>query len=381
MRVALLGYGTVGKAVRRICETPGLGLDVAAILRRPGKCDEPCMTDSFDEIVADEGIDAVVEAMGGIEPARTCILAALAAGKHVVTANKAVVAEHIDEFVAAARRTGAGLYLEACVGGGIPWLANLERVARVDAVSSFSGILNGTSNYILDRMAAEGAAFDDVLADAQRLGYAEADPSADIDGYDVRNKAVISACVAFGCRCRTDVPTLGVRRLTLPVMREAARLGYAVKLMAHGRCDGGAYAVAVMPTLVPAGSVEAAVPGNFNVATLAGATIGELKFYGQGAGGDPTGNAVVQDLLDCASGLPRAYRLDRALAWDESLLESRALAFTSAGDALPPRAEQVAEGVWEIPCVTPGEVAEIDGTLRERDGGAFVALVVPGAER
>ncbi len=383
MRIALLGYGTVGRAVRGIVEARCAGtIEVAAILRRPGKCDEPCMTDSFEDIASDPSIDAVVEVMGGIEPARTYILASLKAGKHVITANKAVVAEHIDQFAAAAEAGGAHLYVEACVGGGIPWIANLVRAARIDAVESFSGILNGTSNYILDRMYREGADFAEVLADAQALGYAEADPSADIDGIDVRNKAVISACVAFGCRCRADVPTLGIRRLGLSVMRSAEKLGFAVKLMAHGRAEGGRYAVAVMPTLVPAGSIEAAVSANFNVASLVGATIGELKFYGQGAGGDPTGNAVVQDLIDCHEGLGRSYALGRKLAWDPSLLASGAVAFLdgpAAEGALPESAEQLAPGVWSVPSATPEEVVALDRALVALDPAAFVAYVAPGA--
>ena len=382
MRIALLGYGTVGRAVRKIVETRFAGtVEVAAILRRPGKCDEPCMTDSMDEILADESVDAVVEVMGGIEPARTYIMSALKAGKHVITANKAVVAAHIDEFAAAAEEHGACLYVEACVGGGIPWIANLERAARIDEVTAFSGILNGTSNYIIDRMAREGADFGDVLADAQAAGLAEADPSADVDGYDIQNKAIISASVAFGCRCRTDVPVLGIRTLTLPIMQAVEKRGYAVKLMAYGRCDGASYSVAVAPSLVPLGSVEAAVPANFNIASLTGATIGELKFYGQGAGGDPTGNAVVQDVLDCLEGCGHAYHLDRELAWDAALLRTDAVAFAAdaAAEALPDGAEPFAPGAWRVPGVTPEEAAALAGSLAELDARAFVALVDPRA--
>lgn len=377
MRIALLGYGTVGRAVRRIAEQPGSGLEVAVILRRPGKCDEPCMTDSIDAVLADKSIDAVVEVMGGIEPARTYIMSALEEGKHVVTANKAVVAAHVEEFAAKAAEKGVGLFIEACVGGGIPWLVNLARVARIDEVSAFSGILNGTSNYIIDRMAREGADFADVLADAQAAGLAEADPSADIDGYDIRNKAIISACVAFGVRCRTDVPVLGIRTLSKEVMDAAAALGYTVKLMAQGRCEGGSYVVAVAPALVPAGCVEAAVPGNFNIASLTGGTIGELKFYGQGAGGDPTGNAVVQDVLDCAEGRLPSYPLDRELMWGAGLLRSDAVVFTASTSALPADAVPFCEGAWRIPARTPEEVVDVARAALAADAAAFTALLVP----
>lgn len=321
MKIALLGYGTVGRGVDEIVRTRVPSVEVARILELPGRLTDPRMTSSFDEIVSDPAIELVVECMGGVEPARTYITAALAAGKHVVTSNKAVVAAHFAEFADAARAGGAGLYIEAAVGGGIPWIASVEKVRRIDEVTSFSGIMNGTTNYIVDAMRRHGADFDEVLAEAQRLGYAERDPSADVDGIDVLNKTIISASVAFDVACERNLPASGIRNLRASDLALFAARGRTVKLLGRGVCRDGRYAAAVEPVAVAADSLEASVPSNFNLVTLEGTTVGELKFYGQGAGSLPTGNAIVQDVLDCATGARRpAYDFTRPLSYDPALL-------------------------------------------------------------
>ena len=321
MKIALLGYGTVGRGVDEIISARVPQVEVARILELPDRLSDPRMTSSFDEIVADGEIELVVECMGGVEPAHTYIMAALAAGKHVVTSNKAVVAAHFAQFASAAQASGVGLYIEAAVGGGIPWIAGIEKARRVDEVTSFSGIMNGTTNYIVDAMRKQGAEFDDVLAEAQRLGYAERDPSADIDGIDVANKTIISASVAFDVACEKDLPVTGIRTLTKADLDLFAAHGRTVKLLGRGVREGERYAVAVEPVAVPVESLEANVPGNFNLVTLDATTVGELKFYGQGAGSLPTGNAIVQDVLDCATGARRpAYDFSRGLTYDPTLL-------------------------------------------------------------
>lgn len=323
MKIALLGFGTVGRGVDQIIAERVPGVEVARILELPDRLTDPRMTASYDEIVSDPSIELVVECMGGVEPARTFIMAALEAGKHVVTSNKAVVAAHFGEFAAASEASGASLYIEAAVGGGIPWIASLEKARRVDEVTSFSGIMNGTTNYIVDAMRREGAEFADVLAEAQRLGYAERDPSADIDGIDVANKTIISASVAFDVACEKNLPVTGIRALTKADLDLFAERGRTVKLLGRGVCADGRYAAAVEPVAVPADSLEANVPGNFNLVTLDATTVGELKFYGQGAGSLPTGNAIVQDVLDCASGARRpVYDFSRGLVWDPELLRA-----------------------------------------------------------
>ncbi|MCI1665011.1 MAG: homoserine dehydrogenase [Atopobiaceae bacterium] len=372
MNVAILGLGTVGTGVRTIIEERVPGITVSRILRLPADVCEPCMTSNYDDILGDPSIDAVVEVMGGLEPARTFILQALAAGKHVVTANKAVVAANLGEMCRVAAENGVGLFVEATSGGGIPWIASIAKVRRIDEIGSFSGILNGTSNYLIDRMRKDGSTFDAALARAQELGYAEHDPSADIDGIDVANKTIISAAAAFGCDCTHDLPVSGIRNLTKDDMDAFAAEGLIVKLIGRGVCEGARYAVAVEPQLLPADSVEACVPDNFNIATLVGTTVGPLKFYGQGAGSLPTGNAIVQDLIDCEQGVRPSFDLDSSITYDPSLLvgdyvmRADAAAMPAGGSARP-------DGTSLFTGLTALAAREMLRTTIEADPAAFMA--------
>lgn len=322
MKIAVLGYGTVGKGVDRIISERVSGVEVSRILELPDRLTDPRMTSDYAEIVEDDDIEVVVECMGGLEPAHTFILDALAKGKSVITSNKAVVAAYFDEFVRQANATDASLLIEASVGGGIPWIASIEKVRRIDEVTSFSGIMNGTTNFIVDAMVKEGADFDQVLAEAQALGYAERDPSADVDGVDVRNKTIITVGVAFDTACEKDIPTTGIRTLTKGDLDALRAMGRGVKLLGRGVQREGGYAAAVEPVAVPIESLEANVPSNFNLISLDATTVGPLKFYGQGAGMLPTGNAMVQDVLDFAAGRRPRYDFSRGLAWRPELLTS-----------------------------------------------------------
>lgn len=373
MKIALLGFGTVGRGVDQIIAERVPGVEVARILELPDRLTDSRMTASYDEIVSDPSIELVVECMGGVEPARTFIMAALEAGKHVVTSNKAVVAAHFGEFVAASEASGASLYIEAAVGGGIPWIASLEKARRVDEVTSFSGIMNGTTNYIVDAMRREGAEFADVLAEAQRLGYAERDPSADIDGIDVANKTIISASVAFDVACEKNLPVTGIRALTKADLDLFAERGRTVKLLGRGVCADGRYAAAVEPVAVPADSLEANVPGNFNLVTLDATTVGELKFYGQGAGSLPTGNAIVQDVLDCASGARRpVYDFSRGLVWDPELLRADYV-FRTAAEL--PGAEPYAPGAVVVRDLTAVAARALLDEALATDPATFMAAL------
>ena len=318
MKIALLGYGTVGRGVDQIIRDRVGSVEVARILELPDRLSDPRMASDYNEIVSDPDIDLVVECMGGVEPAHTFIMRALASGKHVVTSNKAVVAAHFAEFAEAALYNRVSLFIEASVGGGIPWIASVEKVRRID--SSFKGIMNGTTNYIVYQMLKDGAEFADVLAEAQELGYAERDPSADIDGIDVMNKTIITASAAFDVACTHDLPVSGIRNLTKADLDLFGERGLTVKLLGRGVQKDGAYAVAVEPVALPVDSLEAHVPSNFNLVTLDGQTVGELKFYGQGAGSLPTGNAIVQDVLDCAAGRRPVYDFSRGLEYAPELL-------------------------------------------------------------
>jgi homoserine dehydrogenase len=330
MKIAILGHGVVGRGVDRIVTDRVEGVEVSRILELPDRLTDPRMTSNFQDIVDDPEISLVVECMGGLEPAHTFIMDALSAGKSVVTSNKAVVAEHFGEFVSQANFSHAGLYIEATCGGGIPWIASILKARRIDDISSISGIMNGTTNYIVDAMVREGADFDVVLAEAQRLGYAERDPSADIDGIDVRNKTIIASSVAFDTTCTGSIPVTGIRTLTKADLDLFASRGLSVKLLGRAVQGDGRYAAAVEPVAVPLRSLEANVPSNFNLCTLVGTTVGELKFYGQGAGSLPTGNAIVQDILDFSEGRVPHYDIDTPKQYDPTLLTSDYVIRTSS---------------------------------------------------
>ncbi len=335
VKVALLGYGTVGRSVARILDECTDEAKLTRILMRPGfNPKDRRMTDSFESILDDHSIEVVAECMGGLEPAHEYIVRALAAGKYVVTSNKAVVSTYFSEFVSVGEKYGSTLRIEACVGGGIPWIAGIEKAKRIDTITGFSGILNGTTNYIVYSMLKDGTDFAEVLGKAQELGYAERDPSADIDGLDVRAKTMISATVAFDVQCTDLVPTSGIRNLTRRDLAFFGNHGRTVKLFGRGVCKDGRYAVAVEPVAIPMEALEAHVPLNFNIATLTGKTIGELTFYGQGAGGDPTANAVVQDILDIAhKNFPTysfVHKDSQALIYEPKLLRSSYVIRTEA---------------------------------------------------
>lgn len=373
MNIALLGHGVVGRGVDEIVSSRTPTLSVTKILELPDRCTEPRMTSNYDEILADKSIEAVVECMGGLEPAHTFIMQALAAGKHVVTSNKAVVAAYFEEFTACADEHGVSLFIEATCGGGIPWIASIEKVRRIDEVESFKGILNGTTNYILDAMHKHNAEFADVLAMAQELGYAERDPSADIDGVDVCNKTIISASVAFGVACTHDVPVTGIRNVSKKDMEMLSRHGRGLKLLGHGVCRDGHYAVAVEPVAVAQDSLEANVPDNFNLASVVGTTIGELKFYGQGAGSLPTGNAMVQDLLDLQAGRRPTYDFGRELSYDASLFLADYV-FRTEG-ALDAEVEKFDEGYVVVRDLNAQQARELCEAALKSDPTTFMAAL------
>ena len=373
MKIALLGYGTVGRGVDQIIRDRVGSVEVARILELPDRLSDPRMTSDYNEIVSDPDIDLVVECMGGVEPAHTFIMRALASGKHVVTSNKAVVAAHFAEFAEAALYNRVSLFIEASVGGGIPWIAGIEKARRIDEISSFKGIMNGTTNYIVYQMLKDGAEFADVLAEAQELGYAERDPSADIDGIDVMNKTIITASAAFDVACTHDLPVSGIRNLTKDDLDLFGERGLTVKLLGRGVQKDGAYAVAVEPVALPVDSLEAHVPSNFNLVTLDGQTVGELKFYGQGAGSLPTGNAIVQDVLDCAAGRRPVYDFSRGLEYAPELLRGD---YVLRASTQPAGSEAFAPGAWLLRDITAVEArAALDAAL-ESDPSSFMAALV-----
>ncbi|MEH2164691.1 MAG: homoserine dehydrogenase [Nostoc sp.] len=259
------------------------------------------LTTDLEAIVNDPAVDIVVEVMGGLEPARSLILKALSNGKHVVTANKAAIARFGAEIFTTANQAGVYVMLEAAVGGGIPVIQPLKQSLSVNRIHTVTGIVNGTTNYILTRMQTEGSNFNDVLADAQRLGYAEADPTADIDGLDAADKIAILASLSFGGRINLqDVYTEGIRQVSKTDIAYAEKLGFVIKLLAIAKRDTSSsqLSVRVHPTLVPKAHPLASINGVYNAILVEGEPIGQVMFFGPGAGAGATASAVTSDILN-----------------------------------------------------------------------------------
>ncbi|HEX9970039.1 MAG TPA: homoserine dehydrogenase, partial [Acidimicrobiales bacterium] len=257
-----------------------------------------------ESVVADPDIDVIVEVIGGIEPARSLILHALKAGKPVVTANKELLANVGSELFEAAAASGVDLLYEASVAGGIPLIRPLRESLAGERIKRVMGIVNGTTNFILTRMTEEGMSYADALAEAQGLGYAERDPTADVEGYDAGAKAAIIASIAFGVRVVAgDVYREGISGITAADIAFARRLGYVVKLLAIAENFDGEVAVRVHPAMIPATHPLASVRESFNAVFIEGEAVGELMLYGRGAGGMPTASAVLGDLIDAAHNL------------------------------------------------------------------------------
>ncbi len=315
VRLALLGCGTVGSQVVRLLEQHAddltarvgrplelVGVAVRDVSRpRPGVPDE-LLTDDADTLVRRGDIDVVIELVGGIEPARSLLLAAMHAGASVVTANKALMAADGATLHRAADAEGVDLYFEAAVAGAIPLLRPLRESLVGDRVQRVMGIVNGTTNYVLDRMDTNGEPLEEVLADAQRLGYAEADPSADVDGHDAAAKAAILASLAFHTRVTADqVEVRGIRGITLGDIAGAQAMRGVVKLLAVAeRLDDRRISVWVAPAIIPRTHPLGSVHGAFNAVVVEAEAAGQLMFYGKGAGGTPTASAVLGDVVTTA---------------------------------------------------------------------------------
>mgnify|MGYP005891846751 FL=1 len=336
MNIALLGFGVVGSGVYEWCRSRE-DLHVCRVLIRSDKPEiAGIATRDFDDILHDPNIDVVAEVMGGLHPAYEYVTAALKAGKHVVTANKALVAAYYRELTALADVCGKALLCTAAVGGGIPWLVNLARCKKLDHICRLGGIMNGTSNFIMDAMHKSPVSFPVILKKAQELGYAEADPSADIDGNDIRRKLVISANIAFDALLNEeDIPMFGIRTATDGDIRTFQSRGFVCKLLAEAAQAESGVCAYIEPTLVSASALEAAVPANFNLITYEGEQIGRQSFYGQGAGQMPTAANVVQDCLSIAEGR-RAFYAEKAVP----------TALDGSGEAHPYYVRTAAPDTW-----------------------------------
>jgi len=324
VKVGLLGCGNVGGALvkllvedgERIAARTGLRLELAgvAVRSQSRERDAPVpagvLTSDAHAVVSDPDVDVVVEVIGGIEPARTLILAALKAGKPVVTANKELLANCGAELFEAASTAGVDLLFEAAVAGGIPLIRPLRESLAGERIRRVMGIVNGTTNFILSKMSESSSSYHDALAEAQSLGYAERDPTADVEGFDAAAKAAILANVAFGARVVAgDVYREGISAITPADIAAARQLGYTVKLLAvveHSDAEGDqpeSIAVRVHPAMVPSTHPLASVRDSFNAVFVEGDAVGQLMLLGRGAGGMPTASAVLGDLLDASHNL------------------------------------------------------------------------------
>ena len=374
MKIGLLGCGTIGYGVyeliasKRYPSSSNLEL-VKALVKTPEEITMSFMTNDPDEILENDEIETVVEVMGGIHPAYEFISRAMKKGKNIVTANKAVVAAYFDEFVDLAMDNHVKFRYEASVGGGIPWINSLRQAQRIDNITSVSGIMNGTTNYILSTMEAEGIDFDICLKNAQQKGYAEANPAADIDGIDIRNKLAISSSLAFSSYIKGDViPTKGIRDISIKDIEYFTSIGKSVRLYADARLENGSFACRIEPALFDGTSPEASVYMNNNIFTLYGETIGELKFIGQGAGRYPTAYNVMQDCVDVMKGIGFYSAYGEKVAANNAVLKQYYVRGGSVAEDLV--AEQWGEGVL----TKPVSVSAMHAWLKE-NSAAFIAAL------
>ena len=325
LKVGILGLGTVGTGVAKmLLDTQGrhsllneleiAKVGVRSLKPRSVSLPDALYTTDLESITTDPDIDIVIEVMGGLEPARSLILQAIDHGKHIVTANKAVISRYGEEIYEAATAAGVYVMIEAAVGGGIPVITPLKQALSVNRIQAVMGIINGTTNYILTRMQTEGGDFDSILTDAQQLGYAEADPTADVDGLDAADKIAILGALAFGGRInRDDIYCEGIRNISAADITYAKNLGFVIKLLAIAKLPNepdlnqnlnqnlNDIQVRVHPTLVPISHPLASVNGVNNAVLVEGDPIGQVMLYGPGAGEGPTASAVVSDLLQIAA--------------------------------------------------------------------------------
>ncbi|QDV24342.1 homoserine dehydrogenase [Aureliella helgolandensis] len=395
-KVAIVGLGTVGSGVASLLLDHGdrtarhagrtLWLEKAVVrdLSKARDCNLPegVLTDQLNDVLSDPEIKVVAQLMGGLEPARGVMLQLLEAGKDVVTANKALLAEHGPELFDRARALGRSIAFDAAVAGGIPIITNMSQCLSANQIGSIQGILNGTSNFIVCQMDELGWSYDAAVAEAQRLGYAEADPAMDVDGSDAAQKLAILSHLAFGARIRwNDIPKTGIDTLELTDLNFAKELGYRIKLISHAELGAEGLELSVAPTLIRMGRPLAEVRANYNAINVVGDAVGDLFFHGQGAGQMPTASAVVADMIDTAVGrTPITFRTLELWSERESAVKIRPV------DELPGRYYmrfQVVDrpGVMaKITSILGAQQLSISSIIQhepdQREGGESVQLVI-----
>ncbi len=374
MVIGLMGFGTIGAGVYELAKSQkDLSIRYVLDIR---EFDIPQLTHRAEDLFEDPQVDTVIEVMGGLHPAYEFVVAALKAGKNVVTANKYLVATYYDELIALAKKQGVAFRCTAAVGGGIGWLTALERVRRIEPVLGFEGIMNGTTNYILSNMAEKGLSFETALSEAQALGYAEADPSADIDGLDIMHKALLSANIAFDLSLDPkEAAVFGIRNITDDDVWNFKSRHYTCKILGKAFRKDEKVALFVQPTLLPEGSLTASVPMNFNLITYDTEFTGKMSYYGQGAGRYPTAANVVQDCLDLVAGVKDFYAKDAAkVAVDNTIAAYQYYVRTTADTSSLVAVEQWGDGII-TKAMSVAEMEAFVKTAKETDPKIFVAAL------
>lgn len=382
VQVAVLGYGTVGSGVVKVIDTnhdsilerTGVDLNVKYILDLrdfPGDPNQDKIVHDFEVIVSDPEIDIVVEVMGGTKPAFSFSKRSLEAGKSVCTSNKELVARHGTELLQTAKEHRASYLFEASCGGGIPIIRPLRTSLCADVIDEITGILNGTTNYILSKMIDEGLEFDDVLRDAQQKGYAERNPEADVEGHDACRKIAILSSLAYGSRVDfTDIYTEGITKITSADILYAKKMNRTIKLLAYSKMQDGQVTAMVAPYLVGKDDPLYSVDGVFNAIFVHGNMLGDAMFYGQGAGKEATASAVVADVIEAASvlgsGVASSWKPEKQELADTSGTEKRFFVRIRGGEPDKSGLESVFGPVELIQAGVEGEYGFVTGRMTEK---------------
>lgn len=373
MRIGLLGFGVVGRGVYDLTAQRSDMQITKVLCLEDITLPDAEVTRDFQSILTDDTIDTVIEAMGGLHPAYEFVKAAMEAGKNIVTSNKALVATYYDELIPLAEKKGLCFRCTAAVGGGISWLSELERARRMQTLEQVGGIMNGTCNYILDSMTRLGLSYADALSKAQALGYAEANPSTDVDGIDTWHKLILSSNIGFGISLDgTSVPAAGIRHIRAEDIQNFTAHGLVCKLVSTGRKQGDQVCGYVQPTLFPLGEPESAVPANYNLITLIGSASGRMSFFGQGAGRYPTAYNVMQDCADVMMGRSFYAPYGPKVTADNHVL----LSYYVSGGTDPWLQENSAETWGDAVVTKPVSVAEMHQWLHKHPD-AFIAAFSP----
>lgn len=319
MNCVLLGYGTVGKEIERLCQSLD-DLNIQHVFVRPSKVNLPYFTDQGKAIVSDENIDIVFECLNGLEPANTLIQTALRHGKHVISSNKAVISKYLNTYLDLAKNYGGSIQIEATVGGGIPIIDAVLKLGLAEPLSKVEGILNGTSNYILTSMEQNDDSFDDALANAQSLGFAEADPTNDIEGIDVYYKTLILASLLSHFSV-TELPTpIGISKINKTDIAFAKLANRTIRHIASIQNESGKHSSLIAPVFLPNDSFFASVQKNYNAQLVYGPSFEKLGYYGQGAGGSATAQALIANAIDVVQGRIRKIEFNRNSVYDHSMI-------------------------------------------------------------